>query len=57
MMRDVLIGHTETASAHEQSLNVMSRRAESEMEVVMAVVAAAAASTTALQNQIVSNPC
>ncbi|KAK7744397.1 hypothetical protein SLS62_010187 [Diatrype stigma] len=52
MMRDVLNGHAETASAHEQSLNIMGRRAESEMEAVMAVVAAAAASTTALQNQI-----
>ncbi|RYP11504.1 hypothetical protein DL764_000027 [Monosporascus ibericus] len=54
MMRDVMNGQAEAASAHEHSLQVMSRRAESEMETAMAVVAAAVTSSAALQNQIVS---
>lgn len=53
MMRDVLNGHAEAASAHEQSLQVMSQRTESEMGAVMGMVAVAVASTTTLQNQIV----
>ncbi|RYP59475.1 hypothetical protein DL770_010186 [Monosporascus sp. CRB-9-2] len=52
MMRDVMNSHAEAASAHDHSLQVMSRRAESEMETAMAIVAAAVTSSTALQNQI-----
>ncbi|RYP75784.1 hypothetical protein DL769_003740 [Monosporascus sp. CRB-8-3] len=55
MMRDVMNSHAEAASAHEHSLQVMSRRAESEMDTAMAMVAAALTSSTALQDQIVSN--
>ncbi len=57
MTREILSSHAEVASAHEQSLQVMSGRAESEMGVVMAVVAAAATSATSLQDQIVGSHC
>ncbi|RYP62971.1 hypothetical protein DL771_009498 [Monosporascus sp. 5C6A] len=52
MTRDIMNSHAEAASAHEHSLQVMSRRAESEMETAMAMIAAAVTSSTALQNQI-----
>ncbi|RYP25017.1 hypothetical protein DL765_000245 [Monosporascus sp. GIB2] len=52
MMKDVMNSHAEAASAHEHSLQVMSRRAESEMETAMAMVAAAVTSGTALQSQL-----
>ncbi|RYO92039.1 hypothetical protein DL766_003685 [Monosporascus sp. MC13-8B] len=55
MMKGVMNSHAEAASAHEHSLQVMSRRAESEMETAMAMVAAAVTSGTALQSQLVSN--
>ncbi|RYP50877.1 hypothetical protein DL768_003712 [Monosporascus sp. mg162] len=52
MMTDVMNSHAEAASAHEHSLQVMSRRAESEIETAMAMVAAAVTSSNALQHQI-----
>ena len=55
MIHDVLKGHAEAASAREESLQALSRTAESEMNIFMAVVAAAVSSTTTLQDQIVSN--
>ena len=54
MIREVVKGHSEAASAREDSLQALSRTAESEMNIVMAVVAAAVSSTTTLQDQIVS---
>ena len=54
MIRDVLKGHAEVASAREDSLQAISRSTESEMGIFMAVIAAAMSSTTALQDQIVS---
>lgn len=53
MIRDVLKGHADVVSAHEDSLQVMSSSTESEMDIFMAVIAAAVSSTTSLQNQIV----
>ena len=55
MIREVVKGHAEAASAREDSLQALSRTAESEMNIFMAVVAAAVSSTTTLQDQIVSN--
>lgn len=55
MMVDVLNSHAEAASSHEKSLEVVSRRTESQMEAIMTMVAVTATSTTALQNQIVSH--
>ena len=54
MIREVVKGHAEAASAREDSLQALSRTAESEMNIFMAVVAAAVSSTTTLQDQIVS---
>lgn len=53
ILRDVLDGHAEAAAMHDQSLQLMSRRASSEMDVMVGSMAAAVAATAALQNEIV----
>ncbi|KAI0120623.1 hypothetical protein BJ170DRAFT_589033 [Xylariales sp. AK1849] len=52
MMSTALASNAEAASAHEQSLQLVSRRVESEMGTVMTAMAAAIASATTIQNQI-----
>ncbi|KAH8161112.1 hypothetical protein CIB48_g7138 [Xylaria polymorpha] len=52
ILRDVLDGHAEAAAMHDQSLQLMSRRASSEMDVMVGSMAAAVAATAALQNEI-----
>lgn len=55
LLKGVMDGHAETADIHEQSLQLMSQRAASEVDIMVGTVAAAVAATMALQNQIVSN--
>ncbi|KAH9987270.1 hypothetical protein F4779DRAFT_632371 [Xylariaceae sp. FL0662B] len=52
IFKNVAENHAEAASAHEQSLQVMSRRTEVEIETAMNAITSAFASTAALQNQI-----
>ncbi|KAI8955396.1 hypothetical protein F4801DRAFT_529162 [Xylaria longipes] len=52
LLQGVLDGHAEAAAMHDQSLQLMSRRASSEMDIMIGSMAAAVAATTALQNEI-----
>ncbi|KAI1077241.1 hypothetical protein F5B20DRAFT_552825 [Whalleya microplaca] len=52
IFKSVSENHAEAASAHEQSLQVMSRQTELEIGTAMTAITAAFASTAALQNQI-----
>lgn len=51
-MRTVLATNAEAASAHGQSVELVTRKAESELSIVMTAMTAAVASATSLQNQI-----
>lgn len=58
LLTGVLDGHSKVAHAHEHALQQVSVRANDDIGALVAVVATAAASTTALQQQIVSHlPC
>ncbi|KAI1338767.1 hypothetical protein F5Y15DRAFT_424288 [Xylariaceae sp. FL0016] len=52
MLKGIVEGHAESVAAHENSLQVMSHRTESELATVMAAMAAAVATTTTLHNQL-----
>ncbi|ORY61385.1 uncharacterized protein BCR38DRAFT_525794 [Pseudomassariella vexata] len=52
MMSSILATNAEAAEFHEQSLEMVSRKAESEMSSVMTAMAAAVTSASILQNQI-----
>ncbi|KAI1758415.1 hypothetical protein F4782DRAFT_478061 [Xylaria castorea] len=52
ILQGVLDGHAEAAAMHGQSLQLMSRRASSEVDVMVSSMAAAMAATAALQNEI-----
>ncbi|KAI0439666.1 hypothetical protein F4803DRAFT_530115 [Xylaria telfairii] len=52
ILQGVLDGHAEAAAMHDQSLQLMSRRASSEMDLMVGSMAAAVAATAALQNEI-----
>jgi hypothetical protein len=53
LLKGVVDSHAESAAIHEQSLKVMNQRATSEIEVMVAAMAAAVTATTALQSNIV----
>lgn len=53
LLTGVLDGHSKVAHAHEHALQQVSVRANNDIGALIAVVATAAASTTALQQQIV----
>ncbi|KAI3321179.1 hypothetical protein HD806DRAFT_198165 [Xylariaceae sp. AK1471] len=52
LLKGVMDGHAEAADAHEQSLQLMSQRVTSEVEIMVGTAAAAMAATVALHNQI-----
>ncbi|KAK7932642.1 hypothetical protein PG985_003354 [Apiospora marii] len=52
LMQTVLTTNAEAAAAHEQSMDLVSRKTESEMATVMDAMTAAVASASSLQNQI-----
>ncbi|KAK7942435.1 t.t1.c1-like nuclear fusion protein [Apiospora aurea] len=52
LLQTVLTTNAEAAAAHEQSMDLVSRRTESDMATVMNAMAAAVASASSLQNQI-----
>lgn len=45
--------HAEMANAQEQSLQLVTQKAKSDVDVVVNTIAAAVAATVALQNQVV----
>lgn len=47
--------HSEVAFAHQQSVELVTRKTKNEVEVLMTAMASAMASSAALQNQIVSH--
>jgi hypothetical protein len=53
MFSTILETNAEAASAHENSLQLISRRAESELSIVMTAMASAVASASTLHNKIV----
>ncbi|KAI1304007.1 hypothetical protein F5Y03DRAFT_407041 [Xylaria venustula] len=52
MLKSVMEGHAEVAAVHDQSLQVMSQQATSEISLIVDSVTAVMAATVALQNQI-----
>ncbi|GAP92917.2 putative nuclear membrane fusion protein kar5 [Rosellinia necatrix] len=52
MLKGATDNHAEVADAHDQSLQLMSQRVASEMEIIASTMAAAVAATEALQYQI-----
>ncbi|KAI1846223.1 hypothetical protein JX266_007748 [Neoarthrinium moseri] len=52
MMQTILSTNAEAASAHEKSVELVTRKAETEIATVMSAMAAAVFSATTLQNQI-----
>ncbi len=55
MMKTVINGQSEVASAQEQSLGFVTQKANEELGAIMAAMATAVASSMSLQNQIVRN--
>ena len=54
MTKEITNSHSEAASAHEKSLQVISQRTEAEIDMIIAMVVAAATSVESLGDQIVS---
>lgn len=54
MVKMAADSHSQVASAHEQSLELVTRKTHNEVEVLVTAMASAMASSVALQNQIVS---
>ncbi|KAI0469068.1 hypothetical protein F4859DRAFT_488453 [Xylaria cf. heliscus] len=52
ILQSVMDGHAEAAAMHDQSLQLMSQRASSEIDVVVGTMAAALAAAAALQNEM-----
>jgi len=53
LLRGVMESHAEMANAQEQSLQLVTQKAKSDVDVVVNTIAAAVAATVALQNQVV----
>lgn len=53
ILRGAVDGHAQAAALHDQSLQLMSQRTTSEMEIIVDSFAAAVAATVTLHNQIV----
>jgi hypothetical protein len=53
ILRGTVDGHAQAAALHDQSLQLMSQRVTSEMDMMVGTFAAAFAATVALQNHIV----
>ncbi|KAK8045593.1 nuclear membrane fusion protein kar5 [Apiospora rasikravindrae] len=52
LLQTILTTNAETAAAHEQSMDLVSRKTASEMDTVMSAMVAAMASASSLQDQI-----
>ncbi|KAI0450963.1 hypothetical protein F5B21DRAFT_488987 [Xylaria acuta] len=52
ILQGVLDGHAEAAAIHGQSLQLMSRQASSEIDIIVSSMAAAVVATATLQNEI-----